>query len=272
MSDEIDDQLRSRFQEAFPTSAQSTQSAQASQSAQVLTDLGPAMGRARFRRRAGAIGSSAVGILLIGGAILGTQAGPSRPTNVVVAGPGPGGDSVNSTSLTSTMPDGSDSRPGMTFDDTTGSTLTGSTATSSGSVTTLDTGGTTSETLGTNNPSDGSESTTTAPAPTTAGAPTTEAGGSGSTTTSTDGSGPTTSLPASDSEETVVSECGSVVVGISGSEVSVVSVNPMAGHSYDVHNSGPEKVEVSFENGSSHCEIEAHVAGGELVTEVENED
>ncbi len=260
MSDDIDDRLRSRFQEAFPVSAQSTQA---------LTDIGPAMGRARFRLRARVVATSTVGVLIVGGAILGVQSRPTEPSSVVVAGPGPGTDSTLAGEPTTTVPADPDSRSGIThpglddggtgFETTSGSGVRSSTST-----------GVPSTGSDENSGSSGGGSTTTGqPAISTTGPTTTESDDSGSTTTEP---GSTTSSTSAASEETVVSDCGSIVVGISGSEVSVVSVSLLAGYSDEVHNPGPEKIEVSFEKESGHCEIEARVIDGELVTEVENED
>ena len=108
------------------------------------------------------------------------------------------------------------------------------------------------------------ETSTTAP-------PTTESGASSRTQTSTEAPTTTTvdtsSLPPT---TTVESACGSIGFEVDGSEVRLVKADPAESYQADVKNSGPEKIEVSFEgggDGGDHCELEIQFVNGELLIE-----
>lgn len=92
-----------------------------------------------------------------------------------------------------------------------------------------------------------------------------------STTASTTGLTPPGSATAP-GPTTIDSDCGSIVVSVSGSSVRLEDVRPDPGRSADVKSSGPRSIEVSLEGDGDHCELKAWAMDGELMTEVERED
>jgi len=82
---------------------------------------------------------------------------------------------------------------------------------------------------------------------------------------------PTNTPPAttpSGRDESYSSDGGSIVVHFDGSAVSLVSSSPAAGSSASVHDNGPSRVEVRFDNGSTEWRIRVDVLNGDLVPEI----
>ncbi|MGI9646488.1 MAG: hypothetical protein ACR2O6_14375 [Ilumatobacteraceae bacterium] len=111
-------------------------------------------------------------------------------------------------------------------------------------------------------------STTQAPAvasSTTVSVPTTTTIASSSTTQS-----PTTTDPGT-SPASIETACGTVVVELIGPGIRLVTTEPNPGMEVDIKNSGPEKVEVGFEQGDVHCEVTAENRGGSIWSETDDE-
>jgi hypothetical protein len=77
---------------------------------------------------------------------------------------------------------------------------------------------------------------------------------------------PTTQPPASDS--TYTSDGGSIVVHFADGAVSLVSSAAAAGYTTEVHDNGPTRVEVRFNNGSTEWRIRVDVVNGALQPEI----
>jgi hypothetical protein len=96
-------------------------------------------------------------------------------------------------------------------------------------------------------------------------APSTGAAGTGSG----DGTSaaPNTAPPLSE-EHPYSSAGGSIVVLFSNGQVSLVSNTPAAGYSAEIHDNGPTRVEVRFNDGQTEWRIRVDVANGQLAPEV----
>ncbi len=75
----------------------------------------------------------------------------------------------------------------------------------------------------------------------------------------------TTTPPSSDTPQT--SPGGSIVVHRSGSTISLGSSTPAAGYTQEVHDNGPTRVEVRFNNGQTEWRIRVDLVNGELQAE-----
>ena len=64
---------------------------------------------------------------------------------------------------------------------------------------------------------------------------------------------------------------GTVVLSFGSGEVNLVSATPRPGFSVDPEHTGPIEVEVKFESNDHKSKLEAHVEGGELRVETEEE-
>lgn len=104
-------------------------------------------------------------------------------------------------------------------------------------------------------------STTTTTAATTTSRPTTATSHSTTTRAAT-----TTTTSASGQKVVVNSKCGSVEVRVTGSRVELTGVLPLGGNQPEVHNAGPELVDVSFDNRVQGCQVTAQVRNGQLRT------
>jgi hypothetical protein len=78
--------------------------------------------------------------------------------------------------------------------------------------------------------------------------------------------------PLGPGETRVSSECGSIVVRVQGSSVSLVTVEPDPGYQSDVKSAGPEVVEVGLEGRREHCELRAEMVDGRLVASGHDDD
>ena len=73
-------------------------------------------------------------------------------------------------------------------------------------------------------------------------------------------------MPAS-SDTPYTSAGGSIVVHRSGSTISLGSSTPAAGYTQEVHDNGPTRVEVRFDNGQTEWRIRVDLVNGELEAE-----
>lgn len=90
------------------------------------------------------------------------------------------------------------------------------------------------------------------------------------TTGRSSSTGSTSSAPGTD----VDSRCGSLTVSRAGNTVRLVEVRAAAGFSYEVKSSGPESIEVSFEDEGEDrpkCELNVKVEDGELSVKIDQE-
>ena len=78
---------------------------------------------------------------------------------------------------------------------------------------------------------------------------------------------PTTEAAASP-DTSYSSAGGSIVVRFENGQVSLVSNSPATGYSAEVHDNGPSRVEVRFNNGQTEWRIRVDVVNGQLVSEV----
>jgi cytoskeletal protein RodZ len=237
MSNDFDDKLRERLQQSFPATATSRNA---------LNELGPALGSARRRHTlvTGVLSLVALGVMGVGAlGLIAAMQDDSTP-DVVVGAPSPGDVSeVSTTAAPSDVP----VDPTVNLKDGTTATITAPAPTS--------TPPTTTDAQPTSAPSSTSPPTTTQPTTTVLGAATTTP--------------PTTVDPRNQS---VDSDCGSIMVTVNGTAIVLIDVNADVGFEIDEKNAGPEKIEVSFENEEAHCEITAEVRDGQLWTDIRNED
>lgn len=161
----------------------------------------------------------------------------------------------------------------VTSDNRTTTTFDGSTSTSApGSSTTTDRGSTTTTVRGstTTSPSTtipGSSTSTSDPGSTSTTTP-------GSTSTTTPGSTTSTSIdnndPVPDGDYSfTVATAGTVVIRVAGGNLSLLSVTPNAGWSYEVDKNRYDVVEVEFTKGKSEASIKVEPGDGELDVEIE---
>ena len=77
---------------------------------------------------------------------------------------------------------------------------------------------------------------------------------------------PTTTTPTS-TDTPYTSAGGAIVVHRSGSTISLGSSSPAAGYTPEVHDNGPTRVEVRFDNGQTEWRIRVDLVNGELQAE-----
>jgi hypothetical protein len=91
------------------------------------------------------------------------------------------------------------------------------------------------------------------------------------TTSTTTGSTSSTSPSAEPFQQaTIPSSGGLVIVSYRTDEVRLESVTPSAGFTYEINDSGPDRVRVRFESGDRRVEIEVRWENG-LVTDVDED-
>ena len=78
---------------------------------------------------------------------------------------------------------------------------------------------------------------------------------------------PTVAPPASE-EHSYTSAGGSITVVFADGQVSLASNTAAAGYTAEIHDNGPTRVEVRFNNGQTEWRIRVDVVNGELVAEV----
>ncbi len=253
-----------------------------------LVALRPAMKRARLRRRA-AIGSAAVAVLGFGG--IGTvaairAANPAetvqttssldgqlpRPTDPVAAttaeAPWSSGPVVTSTPGTVSR-SSSPTTVAAGAPPTTTPANVPATGTASPTTNTVD-----ERPATTAGPTTTSAATTTsAPAP--SSVPTSTSPPTPQPTTTAPAATPTTTTPtttAASGTQTITSTCGTVNVSYTATTVRLTATAPKPGFVVDIKESGPDKIEVGFENGIDECEVKARMVSGSLIVDVDNHD
>jgi hypothetical protein len=77
---------------------------------------------------------------------------------------------------------------------------------------------------------------------------------------------PVTQAPPSQSSYS--SAGGSITVNLANGAVSLASSSPAPGYSAELHDNGPTRVEVRFDNGETEWRIRVDVQNGQLVSEV----
>ncbi len=87
-------------------------------------------------------------------------------------------------------------------------------------------------------------------------------------TSSGDGAATTPTTPPAGTTTSYTSDGGSITVSFVNGVVSLVSSTPTAGYSATVHDNGPTRVEVRFDNGTGEWRIRVDVVNGALVPEV----
>jgi hypothetical protein len=88
-------------------------------------------------------------------------------------------------------------------------------------------------------------------------------GAAGNDSTAT--TSPTAPVPT---EQSYTSDGGSIVVQLVDGQVLLVSSSPAAGFAAAVHDNGPTRVEVRFNNGQTEWRIRVDVVNGQLVPEI----
>jgi hypothetical protein len=194
----------------------------------VLDSMRPRLRRAQRNHR---VATSAVATLvLVGAVVVGLAAFRGRDTGSVRITP-PAGSSPSGPTTTAAPP-----APGTpTVSTPAGPDNSDPTATSPA-------GGTRPEPAATGTPAGGTTPPPTTPAPE-----------------------PTT-VPAT-SDTPYASAGGSIVVHRSGSAISLGSSTPAAGYTQEVHDNGPTRVEVRFNNGQTEWRIRVDLVNGELEAE-----
>lgn len=186
-----------------------------------LQDLRPDLNKARRQRRLASGLSALVALALVG---------------------------VGVTAVVRSMPDNSDTDIGtVTPPPEEATTTTGSTSSTSPETTTT--------VREADAPPTSSPATVTGAVPTTAATPPTPTSTAPPTSTP-DNSTTSTTAPSAE-ERTFSSDCGSVLVSINGSQVTLISVHENPGFTPEIKNAGPESVEVSFTGPDSECEVHA---------------
>ncbi len=121
-----------------------------------------------------------------------------------------------------------------------------------------------------------SSTTTTAPA-TPAGTTSTSAPSSPSSTTAATTSSTTTTRTTSTTTAAAPAtrgyqlRGGSVVIEYVPGRVTLKSASPKAGYQMEIHDRGPDEVEVRFESGNGDSRFEAHWSGGRLVVDIDED-
>ena len=194
----------------------------------VLDALRPGMRRAQARRRV-AMGGITAGVLaVVAVGVLSVSGSSSQSVHTPPAGHS--SDRVPTATSTTQAPDAA--TPGST-DDHSGTDSGAGSSSSSSSGTSGGAGSTPAAT----SPGDGGTATPTPPAAT--------------TTTYTSGV-----------------EGGSITVSFANGVVSLVTSTPTAGYTASLHDNGPSRVEVRFNNGSGEWRIRVDVVNGALVPEI----
>lgn len=248
MSDQFDDQVRAEMQARLDREGPPAGGASAT-----LDELMPRMVSSRHRRRmaVGAAMTSVAVVVTAGAAALtGSLGGEDR--QAVLVNPASG------STVTSDSPSASQS-PTTTDDRLGGSPATDTSLPSGGATSTSVQPGVTTTTL--DDSPDPSSPITTIP-------------GDASTSTTTPGQTSTTmpdGPPAEPRQEVLSSDCGTITVDVGGYDVRLLDTDPNPGMGVEIRKSGPDRVEVRFENDSRRCEIRAEVRNGDLWTEVKNE-
>jgi hypothetical protein len=96
-----------------------------------------------------------------------------------------------------------------------------------------------------------------------------DSGTGNSGTTSGDGT-PTapTTAPSGSEQQTYTSAGGSITIAFTGGQVSLVSSSPAPGYGVEIHDNGPTRVEVRFNNGQTEWRIRVDVVNGVLQPEI----
>lgn len=289
MNDELDDLLRSRLQKSEPTVS--------SDAHHVLAQLQPAMRRARIRRGM-AVGTAVISLLGVCGiglaaVTMSTRREPSEVDILIdderLPEPTPPTTALEPTEIEEGRDKDLDDEQTATPTPLPASTPTtlahGAPATIGPTTsTTLPRQATPVSTMETpnDNDNDGTTSVSSAPVtqpapPTTSPTPTTDPPSSPASTTPATTVRPATTMPATTAptpsgQRTIQSNCGSINISFSGSSITLTDNQPAAGFASDIKNSGPEKVEVGFSDGTDECEIKAWVESGQLRTDIANHD
>ena len=195
----------------------------------VLDELRPRLRRARTRRRAAFSGALATVAVLLVLAVVALSGGGGRGS-VRTPPAGGAGDVRPGPGVTTTVP-----QP---------------------TVTTLDDHG--------GGGSGADDSTVTTPGPAD-GAGTGGTGGTGAATPAAD---PVPPSAPTVRQESYSSAGGSIVVTSDGTAVSLVSQTAATGYTAEVHDNGPTRVEVRFDNGQTEWRIRVDLVNGDLVPEV----
>jgi hypothetical protein len=80
------------------------------------------------------------------------------------------------------------------------------------------------------------------------------------------GSGTVTPVPSG--TQSFSSVGGSIVVDVDGSSISLASSTPAAGFGVELHDNGPNRVEVRFSNGGTEWRIRIELGSGGLTSEI----
>ena len=274
--DEFDEIVRSRMRPHPGTTVHA---------AAALEPLKPGMRRAR-RHRHLAIGTATIATVALSGAgVLALSATLRSPDTVQtvtldddVTLPRPDDDIGTDTSTPASIPDddlgtpGDDNGNDNNNDDDDNDD--GETATAPTVPSTVSSGDTAPS--ATSPPDDtATAAATTAPAPATTTTPddvppTTAATATPPTNPPPPTTAPPTTAPRGPEQRTIQSDCGTVTVTHEGNTVTLDSTQPDAGFAVDIKHSGPDEIEVAFDDGDRKCQIHAHPSGGELDVEVEN--
>lgn len=237
--------LRHEFDRAFPV---------LDQSLQVLVDLRPAVVRARRRRVAaqGAGWMSAACLVLITGVVALRPLAPSGGETVVAGPTEIVADSTPTPFVSLPTPSDASSDgagPATTAEELEPVQPSSSTPSATNGETTMVTGLSASTIQ---------EPTASPPASTatTAAQPTTTVNG-------------TTSIPGSMRLE--AEDCGAITFLAEDGLLELLGTEILGADREDIKSSGPNKIEVSFEGGGYHCELEAKFVDGRLQTSIENE-
>lgn len=276
--DEFDEIVRSRMRPHPGTTVHA---------AAALEPLKPGMRRAR-RHRHLAIGTATIATVALSGAgVLALSATLRSPDTVQtvtldddVTLPRPDDDIGTDTSTPASIPDddlgtpGDDNGNDNNNDNDNDDNDDGETATAPTVPSTVSSGDTAPS--ATSPPDDtATAAATTAPAPATTTTPddvppTTAATATPPTNPPPPTTAPPTTAPRGPEQRTIQSDCGTVTVTHEGNTVTLDSTQPDAGFAVDIKHSGPDEIEVAFDDGDRKCQIHAHPSGGELDVEVEN--
>jgi hypothetical protein len=245
MTDDFDDALRSRLQQSEP--------APSSDAHNVLGQLKPAMRRARIRRgvAVSAATLSLLGVSVIGLAAIATSLSQQTSELDILVDGDPLPEPTAQTATTA--PDAEETAEDRSREEQTETDI----AISSLPATTIAS----------------SDSTTTSVAPSSTATPATTPARTQSAPTDNPSTTPSAATPpASPTQRKIQSNCGSITVSYGSNSVTLTSTQPGAGFAADVKSSGPEEVEVGFENGDAECEIKTRIESGTLETDIDNHD
>jgi hypothetical protein len=79
---------------------------------------------------------------------------------------------------------------------------------------------------------------------------------------------PVTESAAAPSQTSFTSDGGSIVVTVTNGRVSLASSSPAPGYGVEVHDNGPTRVEVRFDNGQTEWRVRVDVVDDRLVPEI----